>query len=441
MARGVLLRSGADGPLDSARLEDTAIFNDLALSLAVALGIGLLIGVERERRKLARQAPSTGGVRTFSAAALAGALSLATGGPALLAVTAAVVGAFVALGYWRTRDDEHPGLTTEIAMIATLLAGALAVRSPQLAAMVGVALAILLASRERLRHFVGSVLTTEELEAALVLGAASLVVLPLLPDRAIGPFEAINPRAVWMLVILVLAIGAAGHVAVRALGARFGLPAAGLASGFASSSATIGAMGTQAAKAPEMLPAAVAGAVLSTVATIVQLAAVLAAISLPTLRAMALPLACAGVAAVVYGAVFTLQSLRAPEAEAGTDKAPAISRRSALTFGAILAVVLMASAALQRWFGDAGAAAAAGLAGLVDAHAGAISAASLASSGAMAAQDAVLPILAAVSTNTVTKTVFAFGAGGRRFAWRVVPGLFLVLAAAWAGALPGLLAT
>jgi uncharacterized membrane protein (DUF4010 family) len=419
---------------------ETATFNELAVSLAVALGIGLLIGAERERRKLARAKPATAGIRTFSVAALAGAVSLAAGGPALLAVTAGVLGVFVAVGYWRTRSDGDPGLTTEVALMTTLLAGALAVRSPLLAAMTGVGVAVLLAGRTRLHSFVGSVLTADELEAALVLGAASLVVLPLLPDRTLGPFDAINPRTVWMLVILVLAIGAAGHVAVRALGARFGLAVAGLASGFASSSATIGAMGARAAKAPEMLPAAVAGAVLSTVATIVQLAAVLAAISLPTLQAMALPLACAGAAAVAYGGVFTLRGLRAPEAD-GADPAPAISLRSALTFGAILAAVLVASAALQRWFGAAGAVAAAGVAGLVDAHAGAISAAALTSSGALQTSDAVLPILAAISTNTVTKTVFALSAGGRDFAWRVVPGLVLVLAAAWAGALPGLLAT
>lgn len=419
---------------------DPASFNDLAVSLAVALGVGLLVGAERERRKLAQPAPSMGGIRTFSAAALAGALSLAAGGPLLLSAVAATVGLLVAAAYWRTRNDDHPGLTTEISMMATLLAGALAVRSPQLAAMSGVALAILLASRERLRHFIGSVLTTEELEAALALGAASLVVLPLLPDGRIGPFDAINPRTVWAVVILVLAIGAVGHVAVRALGARFGLPAAGLASGFASSSATIGAMGARASRAPEMLSAAVAGAVLSTVATIVQLAVVLAAVSVPTLRAMAPPLICAGAAAIVYGAAFTFRGLRATDAEA-VDNAPAISLKSGLIFGVILAGVLLASAALQTWFGAAGAVAAAGVAGLADAHAGAIAAASLVSTGALTPQAATLPVLAALSTNTVTKTVFAFGAGGRAFAWRVVPGLALVLAAAWAGALPNLLAT
>lgn len=415
------------------------MFNDLALGLAVALGIGLLIGAERERRKLAKSSPATAGIRTFSVAALAGAVSYAAGGAMLLGVTAAVVGALVAVGYWRTRADGDPGLTTEIALMATLLAGALAVRSPQLAAMTGVAIAILLAGRSRLHHFVGSVLTADELEAALVLGAATLVVLPLLPDRTMGPFDAINPRTVWILVVLVLAIGAAGHVAVRALGARFGLPAAGLASGFASSSATVGAMGARAAKTPEMLPAAVAGAVLSTVATVVQLAAVLAAISLPTLQAMTLPLACAGAAAVAYGLGFTLRSLRTPEPDAA-DRAPAISLRPALAFGAILAVVLVASAALQHWFGAAGSLAAAGLAGLADAHAAAISMASLTNSGVMSPEAAVLPILAGFSTNTVTKLVFAFSVGGRAFALRVVPGLILVMAAAWAGALPGLLA-
>jgi len=410
---------------------------DLLVKLGVALGAGLLIGAERERRKVAKPDPAAAGIRTFTVAALAGALSTLLGGVVMLAAATVVVGALVALGYWRTRKDGDPGLTTEIALLVTTLIGALAMSQPQLAGTVGVGLAILLAGRNRLHHFVSDVLTEEELEAALLLAAATLVVLPLLPDRGVGPFAAVNLRTVWKLVILVMAISAVGHVAVRALGARFGLPIAGLASGFVSSTATIGAMGARAAKAPETLGAATAGAVLSTLATILQMGAVLAATSLPTLQAMTPSLVAAGVAAAVYGVAFTLIGLRRT-AEGSADPGKAVSVGAALAFGTILATVMLASAALRAWFGDAGAIAAAGVAGLADAHAAAISVGALVASGAMAPDSAVLPILAGLTTNTVSKVVFATTAGGRRFALRVTPGLVLVAAAAWLGALPAL---
>ena len=138
-----------------------------------------------------------------------------------------------------------------------------------------------------------------------IFAAASLVVLPLLPNQPVGPFGALNPHAIWIIVILVMAIGATGHVAIRLLGARGGLVISGFASGFVSSTATIGAMGARARKAPQLLGAATAGATLSTVATIVQLAAVLAATSLSTLQTLTIPLLCAGAAATLYGAIFT----------------------------------------------------------------------------------------------------------------------------------------
>lgn len=378
--------------------------------------------------------PAAAGIRTFTVAAFAGAVGQLVGGPLLTAVIVAAVGAFVALGYWRTRGEDDPGLTTEIALVVTALLGALAIVDPALAGGGGVAVAVVLAGRTQLHHFVGEVLTEREVRGALVLAAATLIVLPLLPDRPMGPFGAVNPRSVWLLVILLLAIGAAGHVAVRALGIRFGLPAAGLASGFVSSTATIGAMGARARKTPELMPAAVAGAVLSTVATVVQMALVVAAVSLPTLQALALPLALAGLAAVAYGIVFTLAGLRRTP-DGALDAGEAFSLGTALVFGATLTAIMLAAAALQAWFGGLGVAAAAGLAGLVDAHAAAISVAALARGGQLAPADAVLPILAGFSTNAASKIVLASTAGGRAYALRVAPGVVLVTAAAWAGAL------
>ncbi len=298
----------------------------------------------------------------------------------------------------------------------------------------GVALAALLGTRTALHRFARSIITEAEARDGLVLAIATVVVLPLLPDQAMGPYNALNPRSLWTLVVLVLGIGAAGHVAVRLLGVRFGLPVAGLASGFASSIATIGAMGAQARRTPALREAAVAGAVLSTVATIVQMAVVVAATSLATLQAIGAPLVCAAVVAGVYGVVFTAAALRRT-ADPDPQGERTFSLKDALVFALTLAVVLVVAAALRSSFGEAGAMAAAAIAGFADTHAAAISIASLVKAGKLTPLEGVAPILAGLTTNAVSKAIFATSSGGRGFAVRVVPGLVLVVLAAWAGAL------
>jgi uncharacterized membrane protein (DUF4010 family) len=413
--------------------ENTLMPDAVIVSLAVALGIGLLIGSERERRKGEGPSRSPAGIRTFSVTSLAGAISFIAGGELMLAVTTAGVSLLTALAYWRGHDGD-PGLTTEIALILTALLGGLSVQQPVLAAGVAAAVAVLLAARTPLHHFVRSVLTEGEVKDALIFTSATLVVLPLLPDRPMGPYDALNPHMIWIIMILVIAISAAGYVAVRMLGVRFGLPLAGLASGFVSSVATIGAMGARATKAPDVLAAAVAGAVLSTVATIVQMATVLAATSVATLQTLSGPLICASLAAVGYGAVFTIRALR-QKTEDEPQPGRAFSLSTALIFAATLSGILIASAALRDWFGETGAIAAAAVAGLIDTHSAAISIASLVASGKMNAADAVAPVLAGLSTNSVGKIIIAWTSGGHSFAIRVVPGLILVALAAWSGAL------
>ncbi|MBX3666170.1 MAG: MgtC/SapB family protein [Burkholderiales bacterium] len=401
------------------------------MRLAVALGIGLLIGIERERRKGEGPARGIAGIRSFAVASLLGAVSMMLGETLLLAVAAAGVAALAAIGYARTLKQD-PGLTTEIALLLTLLLGALAMREPPLAAGLAVGVAILLAARDHIHHFVRRVLTTRELNDALVLCAATLIVLPLVPDRHIGPYDAINPRSAWTIVVLMLAIGAAGHVAMRTLGPRFGLAAAGLASGFVSSTATIGSMGARVRHDPALLVPAAAGAVLSTVATILQMAVILAAASLDTLRALALPLLCAGAAAIAYGVLFTLRTANhdAPE---NADHGRAFSPGTALLFALAISGVTLLSAALVDRLGTTGLIAAAALTGLADAHATTASAGSLVSSGTITTAQAALPVLIGLSSNTVSKIVVAFASGGRLFAMQVVPGLLLTVAAAWLG--------
>jgi uncharacterized membrane protein (DUF4010 family) len=409
----------------------TPIASSFLVGLAVALGIGLLIGADRERRKGEGSSRAAAGLRTFAVAAVAGAVGFDIGGEVVLAVVTSGVALLAAISYRRTRDDD-PGITTEIALILTTLLGAFAMRQPLVAAGLGTLVAGLLHARSPLHGFVRDILSEADIRDALIFAGATLVVFPLLPDAPVGPYGVLNLHALWLIVILVMAAGSLGYVLTRLVGARFGLPLAGLASGFISSIATIAAMGERARDAPRVLRSAAAAAILSTVATIVQMAVVLAATSMAVLDALQVPLLGAGAAAIGYGAIFTARALGEKTGDAHRPDR-AFSLPAALAFAAVLGAIVVASAALQERFGSTGAVLAAALGGLADSHAAAVSIASLAAAGKLGVDDAVVLILVAFSTNGLGKMVAAVR-GGRAFALAVVPGLVLVALAAWAGA-------
>jgi uncharacterized membrane protein (DUF4010 family) len=255
------------------------------LDYGVALAIGLLIGAERERRKGNGPTRSAMGIRTFSTVSLLGAVSLTLGGPTLLAVIALAVAGLAAMAF-RLSHEQDPGFTMEAALLLTLLLGALAMSEPALASGLAVILTILLTARTVLHRFVSTILSEDELNNALILAAAALVLLPLAPDQYLGPFNALNPRTIWKIVILIMSISATGYISLRVMGPRIGLPITGLTSGFVSSAATISSMGARAAQNPNLLWGAVAGAVLSTVATVIQMTVVLEATNQATLSAL-----------------------------------------------------------------------------------------------------------------------------------------------------------
>jgi uncharacterized membrane protein (DUF4010 family) len=311
----------------------------VAFRLATALGIGFLIGAERERRKGQGWSRSPAGIRTFAFTSLLGALSLQVGGELLLAVVTVAIAGLIAVAYFRSLGQD-PGLTTEVALLLTLLLGASAMREPALASGSAVTVAIVLASRSRLHRFVRSVVTETELNDALVLAAAVLVVLPLIPDRYVDPFHIVNPRMIWKIVLLMISISATGYVLVRALGPRPGLPIAGLCSGFFSSAATIASMGSRAQEEPALSRPAVAGAVLSTIATIVELVAILAVTSRSVLAVLAIPLLTGGLVACFYAVLFTLRSIRHDVANTA-HLGSAFSLKTALIFADTFSGVLL----------------------------------------------------------------------------------------------------
>jgi uncharacterized membrane protein (DUF4010 family) len=403
----------------------------LIIRLAAALAVGLLIGVERERNKGQGPRRAAAGVRTFTLISLAGAISLELGGPPAFLVVAAVIGLFAAISYVRTfRHDA--GLTTEVAMVVTVLLGGLALNEPQIAGALAVVVTIILAARTKVHDWINNVLTDEEIRDGLVLLAAALVILPLLPEKPVDPWGVVDLRKLWTLAVLVMAINGLGYIAVRALGAKVGLALAGLFSGFVSSTATIGAMGSRAKARAELRGSAVAGAAASSVATVVQLAIVVGLVSMPTLQMLLPSLLLAGLTAVGYAGLFTLRSVR-ETTQADIAPGRPFSPKTALLFVLVVGAALAISTALTQWLGDNGLLIATGVAGLGDSHAAAISAASLAAGGQTGVPMAVVAVLIGFSTNAISKTVVAFSLGDRRFAFQLLPGIVLMVLAAWAG--------
>lgn len=400
------------------------------INLGVALAVGFLIGIERERSKGTGPERAVAGLRTFALISLAGALSLWIGGVNVFIATGAIIGVLIAVGYLRTRDAD-PGLTTEIAMVITFLLGGVAVHEPRIAAAVAVIVAILLAFRKYAHNWVKNVLTDEEVRDGLLLAAAALVILPLTPTEPIDPWGVVQPRKLWMLAVLVMAINGLGYVALRAFGAKTGLAIAGLLSGFVSSTATIGAMGARAKSQPELRKGAVAGAAASSVATVIQLAIVVGLVSPPTLLLLTPSLIASGIAAVIYAGIFALRSFREAAAAEDAPKGRPFEPKTAIIFVLVVGLTLLISTLLTEWLGDRGLMLAAGVAGFSDAHAAAISSASLAASGRTQIEFAALAVLVGFSTNIVSKTVVAFSLGDRGYAYQLIPGLVLMAAAAW----------
>ena len=402
-----------------------------AIRLATAIGIGLLIGAERERRKGSGSQRGAAGVRTFALAAFAGALSSYLQSEALLVVVAAGAVLFSALAYRHTARRD-PGLTTEFALLVTVLLGALTIQNPLLAAGLSVVVTILLAARERMHRALKNLLSEQEAHDALVFLAATLVILPIVPNRALGPFHAFNPRKIWELVVLVMAVGAASYIALRALGSRLGLALAGFVGGFISASATIGLMGNRAKRNPELGSAAASSAIFATVATVVQMFLVLLATNVVTCRALTMPLLFAGAAAIGYAVVFITLTSKIPTTNEPTA-GRAFDLRLAFIFAMTITVILFLCAFLNQRYGTRGLLLGAALSGFADTHATAISIASLVSAGKLAPESAVLPILFGFATNTLTKAVVASAVGGYRFALRILPGLIAVVLAAFFG--------
>jgi len=404
---------------------------DMFLVLAEAIGIGLLVGIERERSTAQVDGSTPAGVRTFALASLIGAVSMIAGGVPLLIASAILVGA-ARIVSMAGQGDRTIGATTTLALLLVVLLGALATQTAFLAASIAVVVASLLAARQVLRDFSRTILTEAEVRDGLILGVAVLVVLPVLPNRDFGPGGTLNPRELFLIVVMIMVIGAAGHIATRTIGPRFGLPVSGFLSGFVSSTATILALGQRSAAAPNQTMSSAAGAALSSVSSLIQVGIILLVLS-PAMFAAGLPLLLATVTvAAVHGATAFLLSLRGTRETAQLELARRVfSVSAALGFAALVAIVTIAAAILNDLFGNTAVLASVTLAGLASTNSAAVALASLVAAGQIGARDAILPLAAAIAANTLVRMWIAARVGAPTYRSVVFAGLFVQVGALW----------
>ncbi|WP_421932326.1 MgtC/SapB family protein [Phenylobacterium sp.] len=397
--------------------------------LLVALAIGLLIGLERERRKGEGITRSAAGLRTFGLVGLLGGVAALVGDTGLVLLA----GGFVALGAlaaYVLGDREDPGLTGEVALVVTYALGVLAQIRPAVALEVGVVVAALLAFRVQLHRFVRDRITDQELLDALTFAIAAVVILPLLPNRPVDPFGLLNPFTLWRLAVVAMALSFLGYVAQRLLGGRYGLLVAGLAAGLVSSTAAVAAMGARAKAQPDLAAASAAGAIASMIGSLAYLLAIIGAVSPPLIVALAIPLGLAALLMLAY-AVWLVR--RTPKSSNDETVGRAFNVGAVLLFVALVGAFSLVAELLIRWLGAPGALIGAAVMGLADAHAASVSMATLLAGGRMPEAAAAIGVVLTLTTNMAVKVPTAFMTGGRAYGRQVTIGVLLLIAGLWIG--------
>lgn len=399
-------------------------WNDTTVALLTALGVGLMIGVVRERTQPPHLLPA--GTRTHALVALLGAIGWLLGLWVFVAVFVGV--AALTLGAYLQSAKNDPGLTGEVAVLLSVALGGLAMHEAALSGALGVLVAILLQAKAPLQKISREWISEKEIQSALLLGAAALVVMPVLPNEPLDPWGAVSPMMVWRIVVLVMAVGMLGHFAQRMLGARWGLAIAGFFAGFASSTAAVTSFGQQAKDQTGLTVPGAAAALLANLASLLLFVAVVAAVSPHLLQATLWGFVAAVLGIVAVIAVLMLKTRMGTSGVHAPEKANAFQLTHALLIAGLIASVSLLAAWLEQVFGNTGALVAAVIVALAEVHAAAAGVAQLAANGSMAVDVARWGILAVLAASCVSKAAIAFACGGWRYGALVSLGLLLMLA-------------
>jgi uncharacterized membrane protein (DUF4010 family) len=385
---------------------------DVFADLAIALGLGLIVGLQRQSAE-----SELAGLRTFPLVTLLGAVCALLAGPAggwLLGAGLLAVAATAAMGNAARlrRKDPDPGITTEIALLLMYGLGAYCVLGHRAVAIVlAGTIAVLLHFKAEL-HLLVARLGQTELRSIMQFVLLALVILPVLPDDSFGPYSVFNPREMWLMAVLIAGLSLAGYIALKFFGENAGIVAGGLLGGLISSTATTVSWSRQTKGRPTMSRAAALVIVIASTVVYVRVLAEIGLVARPFLRSAAPPLLVLTGAMTAAAAVLWLRTRG--EKPARLEGQHPADLRAAFTFACLYVLVLLAVAYAKDRAGMRGLYAVSAISGLTDVDAITVSVARLSGQGQIDPANGWRLIVVAVLSNLVFKGAMAALLGDAR---------------------------
>ncbi|WP_210485043.1 MgtC/SapB family protein [Microvirga antarctica] len=391
---------------------------DLLRRLAVALAIGLLIGLERGwRQREEAEGERTAGLRTYTLTALLGgvsaALSNGTSGVFLGFAFMAFAFGFTAFAWLEARAERNFSVTGVVAGMLAFALGAYAVLGHlQIAIAGGVIVTVILALKRPLHSWLRT-LTWVEIRAALILLTMTFLALPLLPDRPVDPWGAINPAEIWLLAIIIAGISFIGYIALRVAGTRAGIAVLALAGGLASSTATTLTLARLARDQPKASPVLAAGILLSGSVMVARVLIVASALNVALLAPLLAPLGSGLLVLLVSAGLIFVRYRGGDAASATLTLTTPFDLGTALKLASLIAVISLLAKWVVANVGETALTVLAALSGIADVDAITLSMARLSRDG-ITVTTAVEGIAVAVAVNTLVKAGMTFGLGTRQ---------------------------
>jgi uncharacterized membrane protein (DUF4010 family) len=403
----------------------------MTLRFAAALGLGVLLGLERERT---RTEGSFAGVRTFGLFALAGGVAayvesvLAQPWVALALFTA--IAALVIVSYGVTARLGELGVTTEVSALLTFLLGFLCVHDHVLAAAVlAVASGGVLALKDWL-HRLARLIESADIEATLKFAIVSIIILPLVPNQNFGPppLDVLNPYKIWLMVVLISGLNFASYLLVKVVGAEHGIGLTGLLGGLVSSTAVTLGFAQRSRQEPRQASPLALGILVAWTVMFFRVVVLVAAVNRELLPRLALAQGAFGLTSLVICLVLWRRQRTTEKASVSASENP-FELGEAIRFGLLFGVITFVAKAAQVYLGDAGLYLAGAIAGLTDVDAIALSMSQLSLTSPANAEAATFTIVIAVASNTLVKTGMAGFLGAPSLRRIIVPAAGAILIA------------
>jgi len=393
-------------------------------SLLIAVVLGFAIGLQRTMQQIySKEKLSIAGSRTFALISLLGFLSgwLAKSAPQLVVLVALAVIFLLAISYYvKTTHYKKMGMTTQIAAIVTYLLGLMiAFHLEQYAIFIGVLMIVLLDIKPRLKRIERNI-SPADLNASILLLAMTFLILPMLPDRMIGPYQLFNPYKTWLMAVIIAAISFVGYIAIKILGNKRGVLLTGLFGGLISSTAVSISLSEMSLSQKSFLNNFAAGIAMAS--TLMYLRVLLEAfvIDMEVAKTLLLPYLAACIAGLVYVFILYRRSHTGmiDLQNSAISKNP-LQLSEAVKFGLLFGIIYGAITVVQDHYGEVGVYVISLLSGITDVDAITLSLSELSSDQKLSVAASSLGIVIASVTNSLVKLGIVYWIGGRALGWRL----------------------